>query len=266
MSNDRHVKATIKRLEYKSALYRCRAMGLKFPGTEIYEFISLEAYNDWLNREDDDGLMKYDGKFDPTHPFVVTTRQAGSRKICVDIIGLYIHLWENRDEDCVVLLDDVDVFSNEDTLNVLKAALDTGEERIITWGTASNYLAERDIPNNFEFKGSIVFITNAEIDAEIDRGTKLAPHLDALQSRSIYLDLGVHTSREIMVRVEDVITKTDMLQKRGLSEAQVVNALEWMKENVDRLRSVSLRTALYLGDFINTDSDWADVAEVTLLK
>lgn len=181
-------------------------------------------------------------------------------------IGLYIHLWENRDEDCVVLLDDVDVFSNEDTLNVLKAALDTGEERIITWGTASNYLAERDIPNNFEFKGSIVFITNADIDAEIDRGTKLAPHLDALQSRSIYLDLGVHTSREIMVRVEDVITKTDMLQKRGLSEAQVVNALEWMKENVDRLRSVSLRTALYLGDFINTDSDWADVAEVTLLK
>lgn len=181
-------------------------------------------------------------------------------------IGLYIHLWENREEDCVVLLDDVDVFSNEDVLNVLKAALDTGEERIVSWGTASNYLAERDIPNNFEFKGSIVFITNADIDAEIDRGSKMAPHLDALRSRSIYLDLGVHTSREIMIRVEDVITSTDMLQKRGLSEAQTVNALEWMKENVDRLRSVSLRTALYLADFINTDSDWSDVAEVTLLK
>ncbi|AWH15707.1 hypothetical protein KNT91_gp183 [Aeromonas phage 60AhydR15PP] len=87
MTNDQHVKATIKRLEYKSALYRCRAMGLKFPGTEICEFISIEAYNDWLNREDDDGLMKYDGKFDPTHPFVVTVKQAGSRKIYVDIIG-----------------------------------------------------------------------------------------------------------------------------------------------------------------------------------
>ncbi|AAQ81548.1 nrdC.10 hypothetical protein [Aeromonas phage 31] len=181
-------------------------------------------------------------------------------------IGLYIHLWENREDDCVVLLDDVDVFSNEDTLNVLKAALDTGEERIVSWGTASNYLAERDIPNNFEFKGSVVFITNADIDAEVARGSKLAPHLDALQSRSIYLDLGVHTSREIMIRVEDVITKTDMLQKRGLTEAQTVNALEWMKEHTDRLRSVSLRTALYLADFINTDSDWADVAEVTLLK
>lgn len=181
-------------------------------------------------------------------------------------IGLYIHLWENREEDCVVLLDDVDVFSNEDTLNVLKAALDTGEERIVTWGTASNYLAERDIPNNFEFKGSIVFITNSDIDAEVARGSKIAPHLDALQSRSIYLDLGVHSSREIMVRVEDVITTTDMLQKRGLTEAQTVNALEWMKEHVDRLRSVSLRTALYLADFINTDEDWADVAEVTLLK
>ncbi|UYD57565.1 hypothetical protein OFDDKENP_00189 [Aeromonas phage B614] len=181
-------------------------------------------------------------------------------------IGLYIHLWENRESDCVVLLDDVDVFSNEDTLNVLKAALDTGEERIVSWGTASNYLAERDIPNNFEFEGSIVFITNADIDAEVARGSKMAPHLDALQSRSIYLDLGVHTSREIMMRVEDVITSTSMLQDRGLTEAQTVNALEWMKEHTESLRSVSLRTALYLADFINTDEDWADVAEVTLLK
>ena len=181
-------------------------------------------------------------------------------------IGLYIHLWENREAECVTLLDDVDVFSNEDFLNILKAALDTGEERVISWGTASSYLAERDIPNNFEFKGSIVFITNTDIDAEIARGSKMAPHLDALQSRSIYLDLGVHTSREIMVRVEDVITNTDMMQKRGLNNVQVVNALEWMKENVDRLRSVSLRTALYLADFVNTDEEWQDLAEVTLLK
>ncbi|UOX40370.1 hypothetical protein UGMREWDR_CDS0050 [Aeromonas phage GomatiRiver_11] len=181
-------------------------------------------------------------------------------------IGLYIHLWEHRDEESVVLLDDVDVFSNEDTLNVLKAALDTGEERVVSWGTASNYLAERDIPNQFEFKGSIVFITNTDIDAEVARGSKMAPHLDALQSRSIYLDLGVHTSREIMCRVEDVVTTTTMLQDRGLSDARTADALYWMKENVDRLRSVSLRTALYLADFMNTDEDWVDVAEVTLLK
>ncbi|QBX32666.1 hypothetical protein Asfd1_40 [Aeromonas phage Asfd_1] len=181
-------------------------------------------------------------------------------------IGLYITLWEMRDEGCVVELDDVDVFSNEDFLNVLKAALDSGDKRIVSWGTASNYLEEKQIPNEFEFKGSIVFITNTNIDKEVERGTKMAPHLDALQSRSIYLDLGVHSAREIMSRVTHVVETTDMLQRRGLSNAQTADALHWMQENMENLRSVSLRTALYLADFINTDEDWADLAEVTLLK
>ncbi|EDP8999368.1 ATP-binding protein, partial [Salmonella enterica subsp. enterica serovar Braenderup] len=41
----------------------------------------------------------------------------------------------------------------------------------------------------------------------------------------------------------------------------------WMKVNVNRLRNVSLRTALYLADFIMTDKNgWEEIAEVTLLK
>lgn len=182
-------------------------------------------------------------------------------------IGLYMKLYEMRNEKDVLVLDDVDVFSNEDYLNVLKAALDTSEKRIITWGTASTYLEDADIPTEFEFKGSVIFITNADIASEIERGTKIAPHLSALQSRSIYLDLGVHTNREIMVRVEDVIRNTRMMQKRGLSPSQTELALAYLKDNVNRLRSVSLRTALYLADFIRTDvHDWVDIADVTLLK
>lgn len=181
-------------------------------------------------------------------------------------IGLYMSLYENREPGSVLVLDDVDVFSNEDFLNLLKAALDTGDKRIVSWSTASSWLEEKEIPNEFEFQGSIVFITNCDIDSEIARGSKLAPHLDALQSRSIYLDLCVHTNREIMIRVEDVVMSTDMLQRRGLSNIEAMNALYWMKENVNKLRNVSLRTALYLADFVKTDNNWVDLAEVTLLK
>lgn len=40
-----------------------------------------------------------------------------------------------------------------------------------------------------------------------------------------------------------------------------------MKANVSRLRNVSLRTALYVADFISTDKDgWEEISEVTLLK
>lgn len=182
-------------------------------------------------------------------------------------IGLYIKLYESRDAGNVVVLDDIDVFSSEDTLNILKAALDSGDRRIISWGTASTYLDEKDIPNSFEFEGSIIFITNTDIDAELKRGSKNAPHLDALVSRSVYLDLAVHTNRDIMVWVENVITTTDMLEKKGLSQFQIVQVVEWMKDHVDHLRNVSLRTALYIGDFILTEpAGWQDIAEVTMLR
>ncbi|EPJ2511970.1 ATP-binding protein, partial [Salmonella enterica subsp. enterica serovar Bareilly] len=60
---------------------------------------------------------------------------------------------------------------------------------------------------------------------------------------------------------------TDMMQKRGLTDAETYKALSWMKANVYRLRNVSLRTALYVADFISTDKDgWEEISEVTLLK
>jgi hypothetical protein len=112
-----------------------------------------------------------------------------------------------------------------------------------------------------------VFITNVDIDKELERGSKLAPHLHALVSRSVYLDLGVHSNEEIMVRVEDVITTTNMLQRVGLSDADTIEVLEWMKENIKRLRNVSLRTALYLASFVITDrQNWKEIAEVTQLR
>ena len=182
-------------------------------------------------------------------------------------IGLYEQLWKNKDSNSVLLIDDVDVFSDMDILNLLKAALDTGETRKVCWSTASSYLEDKGIDKEFEFEGTIVFITNVDIDRELERGSKLAPHLQALVSRSVYLDLGVHTNEEIMVRVEDVIMTTNMMQKRCLSDAQTSMALNWMKANVTKLRNVSLRTALYLADFVATDENgWEEIAEVTLLK
>lgn len=185
----------------------------------------------------------------------------------ISAIGLYVRLWEARDESSVLMIDDVDVFSDMDTLNILKAALDTGETRKVCWSTASSYLEDLDIPREFDFMGTVVFITNVDIDRELQRETKLSPHINALVSRSVYLDLGVHTNREIMTRVSDVIISTNMLQDKGLNSAEVVEVLEWMKDNCDNLRNVSLRTALYIGDFVNTDSDnWKMIAETTMLK
>lgn len=185
----------------------------------------------------------------------------------VSPIGLYVRLYESRNPGNVVLLDDVDVFSDENTLNLLKAVLDTGEKRIVSWATASSYLDERDIPTSFEFEGSVVFITNTNLDAAIEGNSKIVPHLQALLSRSVYLDLAVHSNHEIMLWIERVINKTTMMQDLGLTNGQVADALEWLKANTNALRSVSLRTCLYLADFMKTSpTEWQKIAEVTMIK
>lgn len=182
-------------------------------------------------------------------------------------IGLYVKLFENKEKNSVIVLDDVDVFSDLDTLNILKAALDSGEKRLISWATASPHLENNDIPKEFEFEGSVVFITNMNVDKVVNSTSKLAPHMAALVSRSIYLDLKVHTNKEIMIRVNDVISNTTMLYDKGLDEEQIKYVMEYMNDNVDNLRNVSLRTALHIADFINTDPEnWNDIADVCLLK
>ena len=182
-------------------------------------------------------------------------------------IGLYMKMHELKEKGDILLLDDIDVFGNEDVLNLLKAALDTGERRVVSWQTASTYLEDQGIPLQFEFEGTVIFITNGDLDKEIERGTKIAPHVDALLSRSIYLDLGVHTKREILCRVKEVVYNTDMMEKLGCTENDTEIMMKWVTDNVDGLRNVSIRTMLHLSDMYLTDpTDWQDSAEVTLLR
>lgn len=182
-------------------------------------------------------------------------------------IGLYCKLYEMREEDSVLLLDDVDVFGDEDSMNILKAALDSGEERHISYNKASKWLEEQDIPRDFEFKGTVIFISNKDFDRELQSGTKLAPHYNALISRSVYLDLGVHTIEEIMVRVKQVVASTDMLTSLGLTDTNIADLMDWLDDNIEQLRSLSLRTCLHIADMIKTSpTQWKMLAKMTMLR
>ena len=50
------------------------------------------------------------------------------------------------------------------SLNILKAALDSSKKRYISWNTDSNMLGREGIPDRFEFKGSVIFITNINLN------------------------------------------------------------------------------------------------------
>ncbi|AUR86017.1 P-loop containing nucleoside triphosphate hydrolase [Vibrio phage 1.081.O._10N.286.52.C2] len=182
-------------------------------------------------------------------------------------VGLFTKLWECRAAGSVLLLDDVDVFKDEDQVNLLKAACDTGEERWVSWLSASSYFEENGIDQEFEFKGTIVFITNRDFDREIDANTKMSAHFSALISRTIYLDLGVHTKEEIMIRINQVIANTNMMQDIGLNDSQIEVLMTWLDDNLFALRCVSLRTCLHIANMMLTSpTKWEMLAKSTMFS
>lgn len=184
-------------------------------------------------------------------------------------LGLYQLLYENSSPGDVIVLDDTDcVFFDEDTMGLLKIALDTGEERKLRWMSHSRILQEQDIPTEFTYEGSIIFISNMNFEAVINKGGKLAPHMEALMSRSVFLDLLIHGIRETLLRIEFVVNNTNMLDNAGLTQQHEKDLImNWLKTNQNNLRSISLREVLRLAKFYLMDNtQWTKLAEATLFK
>jgi len=181
-------------------------------------------------------------------------------------IGLYVKLFEFSDEKNVLVFDDCDTVLFDDlSLNILKAALDSGNRRRIHWNADSAMLRKEGVPNSFDFKGSIIFITNLKFDHV--RSKKLQDHLEALQSRCHYLDLTMDSMRERILRIKQIANSTEFFARQNLNEFEVQELLDFMFENSAKLREVSLRMALKLADLFAVDKgSWKDVARITCMK
>ena len=190
-----------------------------------------------------------------------------SVKGTISPIGLFKQLWAHKDSNQVLLLDDCDsVFGDIEALNILKAALDTSKVRKISWHKQSKVLEEEGIPNTFEFQGSVMFITNIDFAAEINKGRGNAVHYMALLTRSIYVDLGIHSKREVFVRIKQVVFNTTFAVDNKLNAEQLIMMMNWLRRNMDNVRALSIRTAVQLSILIRTDHDWEEVAEVVMLN
>lgn len=180
-------------------------------------------------------------------------------------LGLYAKLYNYRHDKNVLVFDDCDsIFESVLSLNILKAALDSGENRTIHWNADSYKLKDEGIPNKFDFRGGIIFITNTDFDHV--RSRVLRSHLEALASRSHYLDLTIHNDHEKMLRIKQVVTD-GMLDRYNLSDASKDELVQYICDNRSSLREFSLRTVLKAADLCASFPDkWMSFAEATLMR
>jgi len=188
-------------------------------------------------------------------------------KGAMSAIGLYSKLYEYRQEKCILVFDDCDsVLLDDLSLNILKAALDTSKKRNIHWNTDSRLLRSEGVPNSFEFRGGAIFITN--INFANVKSKKLQDHLKALESRCHYIDLTIHTEREKMLRIKQIVSD-GMLDEYEFTAEQTAELVAYVDANKSRLRELSLRTVIKMADLMRTfgkDSKWQRVAQISLMK
>jgi hypothetical protein len=184
----------------------------------------------------------------------------------VSSVGLYQKLYHNRSKDQVVVFDDCDgVLFEEECLNLLKAALNSGDKRRICWNKESRVLAEGDIPDSFDFEGGILFLSNIDFDRSIAKGSRIAAHLEAIMSRCHYLDLEIGSLRDKLLRIKQVV-RDGMLTPYEFTAVQESEIVAFTMDNAEFLREVSLRMVKKIADFVKADpAGWYEMAEATCL-
>ena len=183
-------------------------------------------------------------------------------------LGLYAQLYKYSDRKNILVFDDCDsVFQDDLSLNILKAALDSGKRRKICWNSDSALLRREGIPDRFDFHGSAIFITNLKF--ENVKSKKLQDHLEALQSRCHFLDLTVDTERDKMLRIKQVHRDADggLFKDYDFETAQSDMILDFISENKSKMHELSLRMCLKIADLVKINPNtWKNLAASTCMK
>jgi len=161
--------------------------------------------------------------------------------------GLFRLLYENRNS--VLVFDDCDsVLKDPVSLNLLKGALDSYSRRIISWRAD---MRDEDLPNVFEFKGRVVFISNIS-SSNMDQ---------AIISRSLAVDLTM-TSKQKVERMRFLLDQPEFMPDYTM--AHKIDAMNLIDTLCDKVKDLSLRTLIQVTKIRKNGGDWKNLAEYAI--
>lgn len=157
--------------------------------------------------------------------------------------GLYRSLYENQNN--IIVFDDTDAVLDHDiSLNILKAALDSYSQRVISW----NADLKDDLPREFEFKGRIIFISNRSHHT-IDQ---------AIRSRSMMVDLTM-TTEEMIERMDYISRQVNFLPEYSMEYKQ--ESIDFLRTNIGEISDISLRTLISVIKIRSNGGNWEKFAK-----
>lgn len=184
-------------------------------------------------------------------------------------IELYMKLYQYRASEDVLLLDDSDaVYQDETGINILKAALDTGRQRTISWLSQASALRDNNVPSSFDYEGRLIVITNMDFQSIVDSGKgKLVPHLAALKSRAHYLDTQLHEPTDLVAWTAHMINTHHILEQNGMTPEQERSAVQWLMQNYGKMSEISLRPMIKIAEYMAINAiTWREMAATMLFR
>jgi hypothetical protein len=175
--------------------------------------------------------------------------------------ALYVELYMNRHKGNVIVLDDCDVIhqppkDRNTILDMLKGATElTKGSRSITWARASTnpLMKEHNVPNTFDFQGSIIWITNDKIDTI---AKKAAAHWNAISSRFTEITVYLTTQEKLLYTLHlvengQMLGKNCMAKDGGYPLQIQAAAVKYMTDNYKTLKETTPRIAIKIADIMD---------------
>ena len=164
----------------------------------------------------------------------------------ISTAALYEDMFVNNGK--LLVFDDCDaVWSDEDSVNMLKNALDTKKNREVTRSLKTHFNSEGmsyndmlttyketgKLPKQFTFTGRCIFITNVD-------GKDLDP---ALISRSLHTDVQL-TKQQVITRLNNILTNMFPGIKPSVKE-ETLDFVVFLSDNYDTKFPLSIRTMIH---------------------
>jgi len=179
---------------------------------------------------------------------------------------LHVQLYHHRQAGKILILDDCDsVEKDPDCLAAINSATDTTNPTV-TRDRMNNIVDDGVvIPNQFEFKGSIIIVSNM-FGANARTGGIRATRFNSISSRIRVLEVGTGDRQSLMANILDLAEHENLFP--DASDAEIVEVFAWTLKRLGQFKQVSIRHMMELVD-LRTDpelKDWTRLARRVMLK
>jgi len=207
-----------------------------------------------------------------TRPSNIITLKGSS----ITATAFYAQLYFAREKGSVLVLDDVDIIHKTaaelfQILDLIKGATEmTKGDRPLKWQrtTRNAFFVDNAIPLEFDFQGSIIWITNDPLE---EMAKKMKGHWFAINSRFTTKEFKLQHYEKVQYTLY-LIDECGMLgeacptREGGYSNDIIGSTSQFIRKNWKDFRDMTPRNALQLADFMfKYPNDWEILVENQML-